>query len=169
PWWGDHSKLQFPRGYHIEYGGGMRMPSYGFMNWVPSVNGQVPGSDGQTKQAGGYGAALKQDYRRFYGANVGMAGRGTALARKDNYCEIDPTKVDKYGIPILRFHYKWANEEIQQAKHMMDTFQEIMHGMGAIITSKIHTADTLYGLEAPGKIIHEGGTTRMGNDPKTSV
>jgi choline dehydrogenase-like flavoprotein len=98
-----------------------------------------------------------------------MAGRGTALARKDNYCEIDPDKVDKFGIPVLRFNYKWANEEIAQAKHMQETFQSIMHEMGAVITSKIPGADTLYGLEAPGKIIHEGGTTRMGNDPKTSV
>lgn len=169
PWWGDHSKLNFPRGYHIEYGGGLHMPSYGFLNWVPSVNGMVDGPDGQYRQAGGYGASLKQDYRRFYGANVGMAGRGTALARKDNYCEIDPTKVDKFGIPVLRFHYKWATEEVAQAKHMQETFQSIMHEMGAVITSNIPGADTSYGLEAPGKIIHEGGTTRMGNDPKQSV
>ncbi|WP_312134718.1 GMC family oxidoreductase [Sphingobacterium sp.] len=169
PWWGDHSKLNFPRGYHIEYGGGMRMPSYGSFNGVPSINGKVPDKNGEPKDGGGYGASLKQDYRRFYGANVGMAGRGTALARKDNYCEIDPSRVDKFGIPVLRFHYKWANEEIAQAKHMQETFQAIMHEMGAIITSSIHGADTLYGLEAPGKIIHEGGTTRMGNDPKSSV
>lgn len=169
PWWLDNKKLDFPRGYHIEYGGGLRMPSYGFMDWVPGVNGKVPGADGKPKENGGYGAGLKQDYRRYYGANVGMAGRGTALARKENYCEIDPTKVDKFGIPVLRFHYKWANEEIAQAKHMQDTFQSIMHEMGAVITTKIPGADTLYGLDTPGKIIHEGGTTRMGNDASQSV
>ena len=98
-----------------------------------------------------------------------MAGRGTAIARKDNYCEIDPSRVDKFGIPVLRFHYKWANEEILQAKHMQETFQEILHNMGAILTSTIQGPETLYGLAAPGRIIHEGGTTRMGNDPQTSV
>ena len=41
--------------------------------------------------------------------------------------------------------------------------------MGAIVTSAVHGPETLYGLEAPGKIIHEGGTTRMGDNPKTSV
>ncbi len=169
PWWGDHSKLNFPRGYHIEYWGGMGMPAYGSFHGIPSINGKVPGPDGQVKAAGGYGASLKQDVRRFYGASVGMAGRGTALARKDNYCEIDPSKVDKFGIPVLRFHYKWADEEIAQAKHMQDTFQSIMHEMGAIITSPIQGPETLYGLEAPGMIIHEGGTTRMGDDPKKSV
>ncbi len=169
PWWEDNAKLNFPRGYHIEYGGGLHMPSYGFLNWVPKVNDHAKNSAGKSKAKGGYGTALKEDFRSYYGANVGMAGRGTALARKDNYCEIDPDKVDKFGIPVLRFNYKWANEEIAQAKHMQETFQSIMHEMGAVITSKIPGADTLYGLEAPGKIIHEGGTTRMGNDPKTSV
>ena len=31
PWWLDNKKLPFPRGYHIEIGGGRRMPSFGFM------------------------------------------------------------------------------------------------------------------------------------------
>lgn len=169
PWWLDNKKLDFPRGYHIEYGGGMGMPSYGFGAGMQTRNGLVPGRDGKMKEAGGYGAGLKDDYRRFFGANVGMAGRGTAIARESNYCEIDPNVVDKYGIPVLRFHYKWANEEIKQAKHMQDTFQEIFHAMGGIVTSTIHGPENNYGLEAPGKIIHEVGTIRMGDNPKTSA
>lgn len=169
PWWLDNKKLDFPRGYHIEYGGGMRMPSYGFANGMHSRNGLVPGRDGKTKDAGGYGAGLKDDYRRFFGTQVGMAGRGTAIAREDNYCEIDENVVDKYGIPVLKFHYNWTNDEVNQAKHMQETFQSIMHEMGAIITSKIPGPETNYGLEAPGRIIHEVGTIRMGDDPKKSA
>lgn len=169
PWWLDNRKLDFPRGYHIEYGGGMRMPGYGFLDWVPLVNHLVPTKDGSKREQGGYGASLKADYRRFYGAMVGMAGRGTALARYDNYCEIDPNRVDKYGIPVLRFHYRWSSEEVAQAKHMQETFQSILHEMGAIPLTQPPGPETLYGLEAPGKIIHEGGTTRMGDDPRKSV
>jgi choline dehydrogenase-like flavoprotein len=169
PWWLDNKKLDFPRGYHIEYGGGMHMPAYGFGKGIQNLNGLVPGRDGKPREAGGFGASLKDDYRRFYGTQVGMAGRGTAIAREDNYCEIDPDVVDKYGIPVLRFHYKWTDAEIKQAKHMQETFQAIMHGMGGIITSKIPGADTNYGLEAPGRIIHEVGTVRMGDDPKKSA
>jgi choline dehydrogenase-like flavoprotein len=169
PWWLDNKKLDFPRGYHIEYGGGMHMPAYGFGKGIQNLNGLVPGRDGKPREAGGFGAALKDDYRRFYGTQVGMAGRGTAIARESNYCEIDPDVVDKYGIPVLRFHYKWTDAEIKQAKHMQETFQQIMHGMGAVITSKIPGADTNYGLEAPGRIIHEVGTVRMGDDPKKSA
>ena len=168
PWWLGNKKLDFPRGYHIEYGGGLHMPGYGFMDGIEAKNGLVPGRDGKMKDAGGFGADLKNDYRRFYGASFGMAGRGTAIAREDNYCEIDPEVVDKYGIPVLRFHYKWAAEEIKQAKHMQDTFQEIMHEMGAIAEPPAGP-ETMYGLKAPGVIIHEVGTVRMGDDPKKSA
>ncbi|MCC7523220.1 MAG: GMC family oxidoreductase, partial [Chitinophagaceae bacterium] len=169
PWWADNKKLDFPRGYHIEYGGRMSMPSYGFESGIHNRNGKIPGRDGKPKKAGGFGAELKDDYRRFFGTRVSMAGRGTAIARKENYCEIDPNVVDKYGIPVLRFHYTWANEEINQAKHMQDTFQAIMHEMGAVVTSSPHGPENNYGLEAPGRIIHEVGTIRMGDDPKKSA
>ncbi|HEX5026701.1 MAG TPA: GMC family oxidoreductase [Agriterribacter sp.] len=169
PWWLDNKKLDFPRGYHIEYGGGMRMPSYGFGGGMHRTNGTVPGRDGKPKQAGGFGASLKDDYRRFYGTQLGMAGRGTAIARKENYCEIDPNVVDKYGIPVLRFNYTWSSDEVKQAKHMQETFQSLMHEMGAIVTSKQHGPEDSYGLEAPGRIIHEVGTIRMGDDPKKSA
>jgi choline dehydrogenase-like flavoprotein len=147
----------------------MGMPSYGFGGFVPTANGLVPDRNGNKKEAGGYGAALKDDYRRFYGTQVGMSGRGVGLARVDNYCEIDPDVVDKYGIPALRFHYKWTNDEINQAKHMQDTFSEIMHAMGAIQLGTPPGADKNYGLTKPGEIIHEVGTVRMGNDPKKSA
>ncbi|CAN5445111.1 GMC family oxidoreductase [soil metagenome] len=169
PWMEDNKKLDFPRGYHIEFGGGMGMPGYGFGGGVANLNGKLPGPDGKMKEGGGYGASLKNDYRRFYGTSFGMAGRGVGMARIDNYCEIDPNVVDKYGIPVLRFHYKWNNDEINQAKHMQETFTRIIHEMGAIPTSTPHTAADMWGLETPGRIIHEVGTARMGNDPKKSV
>ncbi len=168
PWWLDNKKLDFPRGYHIEYYGGMGMPSYGFGFGMQGTNGQFAGRDGQ-KRGGGYGASLKDDYRYFYGASFGMDGRGEAIALETNYCEIDPNVVDKFGIPVLRFNYQWSDHEIKQAKHMQETFQEIMHKAGAEITWGIEGPETNYGLKNPGNIIHEVGTVRMGNDKKKSV
>jgi choline dehydrogenase-like flavoprotein len=169
PWWLDNKKLDFPRGYHIEYSGGMGQPSYGFGFGIEGVNGKYA-VNGTKKEAGGYGKSLKEDYRYFYGANVGMAGRGEAIALESNYCEIDPKMVDKWGIPVLRFHYKWSDHEINQAKHMQETFKEIMHQMGAVITyGGNHGPENNYGLADPGRIIHEAGTVRMGNDKKRSA
>lgn len=169
PWWLDSRKLDFPRGYHIEYGGGMGMPGFGIGMGLESLNGKIAGRDGSMKPAGGYGAGLKDDVRRFYGASINMAGRGEPVPLESNYCEIDPNTVDKYGIPTLRFNYKWADAEIKQAKHMQDTFEEMIHAMGGIPTGEKPGADRNYGLEAPGKIIHEVGTVRMGNDPAKSA
>ncbi|MCJ8210533.1 GMC family oxidoreductase [Mucilaginibacter sp. RS28] len=169
PWWLDNKKLDFPRGYHIEYGGGLGMPLYGFSWGIEKLNGMFK-VKGQQKEAGGYGASLKEDYRYFYGAHVGMAGRGESIAREDSYCEIDPNVVDKYGIPVLKFHTQWTDYEIKQAKHMKETFAEILHSMGALVTwGGDDGPHNNYGLHNPGVIIHEAGTVRMGDDPRKSV
>jgi choline dehydrogenase-like flavoprotein len=160
PWWLDGRKLDFPRGYHIEIGGGRRMPGYGFgggIAYMPESNG------------GGYGKALKDDYRKYYGATVGFAGRGEMVSSEDCYCEIDPTTVDKWGIPVLRFHWKWSEHEHNQARHMQETFRELIHTMGGTPLSPMPGKDEDFGLEPGGRIIHEAGCTRMGKDPKTSV
>jgi choline dehydrogenase-like flavoprotein len=99
-----------------------------------------------------------------------MAGRGEMIPFESNYCEIDPHVVDKYGIPVLKFNVKFSEHEIKQAKHMKETFREIMHNMGAVITwGNDDNEKNQYGLNKPGEIIHEAGTVRMGNNPKTSA
>ncbi|AKP50929.1 GMC family oxidoreductase [Cyclobacterium amurskyense] len=169
PWWLDNKKLDFPRGYHLEFGGGMRQPNYGFGFGMESMRKYMQDEFGKPRPNGGYGEGLKKDIRNIYGATVGIAGRGESVPQYDNYCEIDPTVVDKFGIPVLRFNYNWTEHEVKQAKHMQETFEEMFDSMGAKVMGKKPGADTKYGLEAPGRIIHEVGTTRMGNDPKTSV
>lgn len=169
PWWLDNKKLDFPRGYHIEYWGGMGMPSYGTGFGMDTIRKYVTDEFGAPSPNGGYGIGLKNDIRRIYGSTVGMSGRGESIPQYDNYCELDPNTVDKYGIPVLRFNYKWTDYERKQSKHMHDTFEEILNNMGAIVFGQKPGPETEYGLAAPGRIIHEVGTTRMGNDPKTSV
>lgn len=170
PWWLDNKKLDFARGYHIEIWGGRHMPGYGYMWGIEGVNKHLKDANGNARPSGGgYGAQLKQDARTLYGATVGFSGRGECIARYDNYCEIDPNVVDKWGIPVLRFNYTWSDHEIKQVKHMQDTFEEILSTMGGIFTGPKPGPESNYGIAAPGRIIHEVGSTRMGKDPKTSV
>lgn len=163
PWWLDNKNLDFPRGYHLELWGGMGMPSYG-TGFGPNDLNKYLG-----QPVGGYGNQLREDVKRFYGSVVGISGRGEAIARFENYCEIDPTTVDQWGIPVLRFHYKWSDFEINQAKHMQDTFEELLTNMGGTMLGDKAGKEQSYGLYNPGAIIHEVGTTRMGDDPKSSV
>lgn len=112
---------------------------------------------------------VKNDYRRFYGATVGFSGRGEMIPNADTYCELDPRVVDRWGIPVLRFHFKWSDYEYRQVRHMQETFRAIIHEMGGTPLDPMPTREEGYGIATGGRIIHELGVTRMGNDPQTSV
>ncbi len=158
PWWIDNSKLDFPRGYHIEIWGGMGMPGYGFMGGIQRYG-----------QGGGYGPSLKNEYRRYYGTSIGFSGRGEMIPNENSYCEIDPNTVDRYGIPVLRFHWEWTDHELNQVKHMQETFRALLADMGAEVRGSMPTKEQGYGISSGGSIIHEVGGVRMGSDPKSSA
>ena len=158
PWWLDNRRLDFPRGYHIEFGGGRRMPGFGFMGGIE----RFPGG-------GGYGRQLKDDYRQYYGATVGFSGRGEMIPNRDSYCEIDPKVVDRYGIPVLRFHFTWSDHERLQVRHMQETFHAIIDELGGTPLTPMPSEEDEYGIHPGGLIIHEAGTVRMGHAPQSSA
>ncbi len=169
PWWLEKDRsLPFSRGYHIEVWGGHGMPGKGFGGGIQNTNGGLSGGD-RSRGGGGYGLQLKDDYRRLWGAHVGMSGRGEMIARRENNCSIDPDVVDKYGIPVLKFDIKWSDEELEQVRHFQETGNEIIRAMGGESAWDIPSKEDGYGITRPGQIIHEVGTTRMGSDPKKSV
>jgi len=160
PWWlyqeQARGRLDFARGYHIEFGGGRRMPGFGFMG------GLAPFTEGS------YGARFKEDCRRYYGSFMYFDGRGEMIPNADCYCEIDPEGVDQWGIPTLKFHWKWSEHELNQARHMQHTFAGIIDAMGGTVTGTVHD-DGARAIAAPGQIIHEVGGVMMGADPQRSV
>ncbi len=158
PWWLDNKNLDFPRGYHIELWGGLDTPAYGILDDIHKY-----------PNAGGYGKSLKDEYRHYYGARVGFSGRGEMIPNADCYCELDPVTVDRWGIPVLRFHWKWTDHEYNQVRHMQQTFRAIVHEMGGEVFSPMPAKEHGYGIANGGQIIHELGTTRMGHDPGNSV
>ena len=167
PWWLDNRTLDFPRGYHIEIGGGRRMPGAGFLANIHRFTGTD--ADGRRIAPSGYGKALKDDYRRFYGARVSFSGRGEMIPNEQSYLEIDPSVVDRWGIPVLRFHFKWTDYELNQVRHMQRTFRALIEQMGGTPLTTMPGRETGFGIEPGGRIIHEVGVTRMGRSPTTSV
>jgi len=117
----------------------------------------------------GYGVRMKQAIRDEYGTSVGLAGRGEMIPNEQSYCEIDPDVVDQWGIPVLRFHWKWSEHETKQAAHMLKTFSEIVQSMGGNVVGGRVETDGARAIARGGQIIHEVGTCRMGTDPKSSV
>jgi choline dehydrogenase-like flavoprotein len=135
----------FIRGYGFEGGSGCTM---------------IPGTAFTTP---GFGDEYKKHVRDYAGAIISMGGFGEVLPRYENYVEIDPTVKDAWGIPVLRFHYKFGENAKKMAANMAVTAREMFEAAGFEITSVI--SDVL----PEGWSIHEMGTARMGNDPKTSV
>jgi len=157
PWWKFDRKNEFLRGYHIEPGGGRFMP----------VLGQF---DEECDRSEGYGLSLKQNCRRSYGTTIGMEALGEMIPNKDTFCELDPTVVDQWGIPVLRFHWRTGENEIKMAKDMQETFRAIVEaGGGTYSTETTPDGPSPYGIYDGGTAIHESGTVRMGDDPKTSA
>ena len=157
PWWKYDRKNEFLRGYHIELGGGRHMPGVG--EFGPLCTAYE-----------GYGLSLKKKCREMYGTYIGFAGRGEMIPNEHTYCEIDPNAVDEWGIPVLRFHFQWSDNEIKMARDMQQTFREIVEAGGGTYTTKTEAdGPNAYGIQDGGVIIHELGVVRMGSSPKTSA
>lgn len=157
PWWKFDRTNDFPRGYHIELWGGRHMPGVGMFHET-------------CEELEGYGQSLKRALRKQYGAHIGFSGRGEMIPNPDSYCEIDPDVVDQWGIPVLRFHFKWGENEIKMAKDMQETFRAIVEAGGGTYKTRTEPGgEHPYGIADGGVIIHEVGTVRMGSDSKTSA
>lgn len=134
-----------------------------------STNGFIRGYgyQGGSSPAFDFGAkGFGQDYlnavrRGHWGISLGLWGE--CLARKENYVEIDPERKDAWGVPVLRVHMEWSDNEKRLWKDGREQAAEMLAAAGA-------TEVRLTGeYSSPGSCIHEIGTARMGDDPKTSV
>jgi choline dehydrogenase-like flavoprotein len=135
----------FIRGYHFQGGGGA--PDY------PS----------RAAEAAGFGKAFKTSIRKYYPATFGIGGFGEVLPRKENRVSLDTEVKDAWGIPVIRFDYRFSDNEVKMAKDMADTAEEMLRAAGA------EDVKVDREMKTPGWSIHEIGTARMGDDPKTSV
>jgi choline dehydrogenase-like flavoprotein len=114
--------------------------------------------------APGFGEQLKKGLLDPV-TTVRLVGFGECLPRFDNYVELDPTgRVDVYGIPIIKIHMSWGENERAMIPDMAESAVEMMEAAGAKNIRPFQVGDRI-----PGYGIHEVGVARMGKDPKTSV
>ena len=91
------------------------------------------------------------------------------IPNKDSYCEIDPQRVDAWGIPVLRFHFALERARDQAgAPHGARPSPSIIETMGGQGDGAAAGAAERR-ISPGGTIIHEAGTVRMGSDAKTSA
>jgi glucoside 3-dehydrogenase (cytochrome c) catalytic subunit len=111
----------------------------------------------------GFGEEYKKKVRDYSGAYIGIGGFGEVLPRYENYVDLDPHLKDRWGIPVVRFHYHFGDNEKKMAADMADAAREMLEAAGIEV---VHTRREIL---PEGWSIHELGTARMGTDPKKSV
>jgi choline dehydrogenase-like flavoprotein len=133
---------------------GYAMSATGGAIGVPAFASDVPG----------FGSEYKKQVKALYPswAQVWLSG-GEMLARKENFVELDPNVKDKWDIPALKIHCTHCDNDQRLYDDFFARAQELFHAAHG----EIHSAKPA--LAVPGSLIHEVGTSRMGNDPKTSV
>lgn len=113
--------------------------------------------------APGFGDAFKQGVKETV-TSMGLSGFGEVLARPENFVELDPNTVDIYGIPVLRIHMTWSENEKAMIPDMAQSAAELLDAAGAKNIRPWMVPDRI-----PGMGIHEVGVARMGANSKTSV
>jgi choline dehydrogenase-like flavoprotein len=111
----------------------------------------------------GFGADFKESLHKPGPWRFTFEGFGECLPNHDNFVALDKEKIDAWGVPVLKIHCAWSENELALRKDMSITAAEMLAAAGARNIESF-TLD-----EPPGFAIHEMGTARMGRDPRTSV
>jgi choline dehydrogenase-like flavoprotein len=154
PWWGykqqARNELDFPRGYHIQPYGNVTMPD------METLGLRV------NDATAAYGSGLREELRRKYGSYFALHGIGEMIPNANTFVDLDPIVKDKWGIPVIRFHWQWGEYELRQAAHQRRTFQAVIERLGGKVVWEASETP-------PAGYLHETGTTRMGASAKDSV
>jgi choline dehydrogenase-like flavoprotein len=117
--------------------------------------------------------------RGFYGPGVGADWKesltkpgnwtayfeayGETLAEYKNKVTLSEDQKDQWGLPVLDIDMTFGENERKMRKDMLASAIEMLE---ACDVKNVNGFDN---GAIPGSVIHEMGTARMGNDPKTSV
>src|SRR6201996_4099471 len=110
-----------------------------------------------------YGEELQQKLDSYAGSCVSGGIFGERVSRFENHVRINKDIKDAWGIPVLHIEARDTDNERNLRKDAADTIEDLFHTAGWEIICKTDE------VNPPGYSIHEVGTCRMGDNPKTSV
>ena len=126
---------------------------------------RLHGRHRELPDGGGYGAALKDDYRTYYGATIGFSGRGEMIPNADSYCEIDPAR-GPLGHSGAALPLEVERPRVQPGQaHAGDLPRAHRRRWAARRSSPMPTREQGYGIATGGQIIHELGGVAHGQRP----
>jgi len=111
----------------------------------------------------GFGADYKHSLRKPGPWRMRISGFGECLPDKNNRMELIESQKDRYGIPQIKFHFAWGENEMKIRRDLVEQGVEMLKTAGAV------NVEGFDENAKGGMCIHEMGTARMGHDPETSV
>lgn len=156
---------------YIEYGrrpGGVYVPRFRNVGGEEGVGfrrgyGYQGSARREPAKVDGFGKSLKEGLRRYGGWKFSMGAFGECLPYEDNRVSLHPDKVDRYGIPLMRFDVTFRDNELKMMADARQQGEEMLRKAG------LQNVTSSEGKHVPGDAIHEMGGARMGADPRQSV
>ncbi|MHB0755067.1 GMC oxidoreductase [Polaribacter sp. M15] len=127
------------------------------------IQGKGERENWQSKPTTGFGAELKAQLETPGKWKISLGGRGEVLPYYENKISLDKNNVDQWGLPLVKVHFEYGANEKAMMEHMTKASEEMLKKAGFENVGSYRTSPD------PGSAVHEMGTARMGNDPKTSV
>ncbi len=152
-----------PNGIYVPRFRNVTTPSPAFLRGYGFQGGGGREGWGRGESMPGFGPELKHALRKPGPWHFSLYGFGECLPRPTNYVELDPDTKDAWGVPSLRIHCEWSDNERKLLQDMSGSAAEMLDAAGA------QDVEPFVDNNPPGLTIHEMGTARMGRDPKTSV
>jgi len=111
----------------------------------------------------GFGASMKHGMRKYSGWKFGMGAFGECLPYEDNHVSLHADKVDRFGVPLMRFDVRFRENELRMMADARTQGEAMLKAAG------LTNVTSSEGDHVPGDAIHEMGGARMGADPRSSV
>jgi choline dehydrogenase-like flavoprotein len=156
---------------YIEYGrrpGGVYVPRFRNVGGEEGVGfrrgyGYQGGARRDPLPPEGFGASMKHGMRGYGPWKFGMGAFGECLPYEDNRVSLHPDKVDRFGIPLMRFDVTFRDNEIKMMDDARTEGEKMLKAAGLLNVTSSRSE------HVPGDAIHEMGGARMGADPRQSV